>query len=158
MGLLFPKKNELFMTHLAGIDQYHEGWALSLMLTDTEIVFTPRAFKNQSTIHLPIEKITSAKNELFQSEKDESAIARAIVGDLLFGTKGAIVGAMTAGKKKVTKCMYVIRYESNGQQKAIVLSQQQGGSSGFTKWNIALNAELKPESQPAMAVPKDVTL
>lgn len=156
MGLLFPKKNELFMTHLAGIDQYHEGWALSLVLTDTEIIFTPRAFKNQAVVHLPLEKIISAKNEVFQDEKNESALARTIVGDFLFVTKGAVIGAMTSGKKTVLKTLYVIRYESDGQQKAIVLNQQQGGSSGFAKWNKALNAKLT--LAPMKSIPKEVTL
>ena len=42
MGLLFPKKNELFMTHLAGIDQYHEGWALNAKLKPDPVKVVPK--------------------------------------------------------------------------------------------------------------------
>lgn len=159
MGLVFPKKNELYLTHRAGIEQYGNGWALSVKQDDTEVTFAPRAFKGYPTIHLPIKKIISAKEEIFKTEQDESAIARAIVGNYLFGETGAIVGAMTAKKRKVYKSFYVIRYKTDEDPKAIVLSQQRGGSTGFNKWNKTLNAKLPKEPEkPKQPMPKDITL
>lgn len=153
MGIFFPKKDELFLIHQTGIDQYGKGWAVSVQQNDTEVTFTPRIFKDFPTIHLPIEKIVSAKEEVFKAKRNDSALGRALVGDFLFGETGAIVGAMTAGKM-VSRRFYVIRYKSNGRQKAIVLSQQTGGATGFRQWNEALNAKLPAQPEK----PKDVTL
>lgn len=140
MGL-FSHGNEVYLTHLAGIDQYGENWALSITQTDTELIFRPRAFKDRPAVHLELNKIESAQNENFRTEKNESMLARAIVGDLLFGRTGAVVGAMSAGKKSVLQTLYVIRYQSDGQEHAIVLKDN-GSSLNFKKWQKSLLSKI----------------
>ena len=55
-------------------------------------------------------------------EKKQSPIARALVGGMLFGGAGAIVGAVSAGKKetKKRKFVFIISYTaSSGEEKYI---------------------------------------
>ncbi len=53
--------------------------------------------------------------------KENRGTGRAIAGGLLFGTAGAVVGAVTAKDKKKTIYYKVINYVSNNEERSIVL-------------------------------------
>lgn len=150
----FPKKNEVFMIHQGGIEHYPPRLDVIIAQTDTELTISSLLSTQLPTIHLPLDKITSAKEEIFKTEEDDSVIARAIVGNFLFGETGAIVGAMTAQKNRTHwRTFYVIRYESDGKQGVFVFKHLQGR---LKKWDKMLNAKLP--QKPKKPIPKDITL
>ncbi len=71
------------------------------------------------------------KTEIIQ--KKQSTIGRAMVGGILFGGPGAIVGAISAGKKekKKTNLYFIISYtSSSGEEKYINFEVSGGGFNG----------------------------
>lgn len=66
-----------------------------------------------------------------------------------------MVGAMTAGEKKRTECLYVIKYESDEGVKSIVL-RDVGGNFNFPKLQKKLQEYLP--KQEVKEQPKEITL
>ncbi len=153
MGL-FGKGNVMNMIHYEGLPGFEKNYATSMELDEENrrLIFKSRAFKTVPEIKLPLEKVVSAGNVNITEIEEQSKIGRAFVGGFLFGTAGAIVGAMSAGEKKKIKTVYIINYISDGETKAIVM-RSNGGNPNFSKFQKALSQYL-----PEKKTPKEITL
>ncbi len=153
MGL-FGKGNVINMIHYEGLPGFGKNYATSMELDEENrcLIFKARAFKNVPEVKLPLEKVTSAGTVSITEIEEQSKIGRAFVGGVLFGTAGAIVGAMSAGEKQKLKYVYIINYVSDGETKAIVM-QSNGGNLNYNKFQEALKKYL-----PKVETPKEVTL
>lgn len=102
-----------------------------------------------------LSKVISAGDEFITKTEQQSKVGRAVVGGLLFGSTGAVVGAMTAGEKKRTEQLFVVKYESDDGVKSIVL-QDFGGNFNFPKIKKKLQEYLP--KQESKELPKEITL
>ncbi|MFR5876568.1 MAG: hypothetical protein ACLUFN_08765 [Eubacterium sp.] len=127
MGL-FSKKNKdgnltIRMVYIAGLpSNYTPKMLFYLVLNeDAGILQFKKSLKTDECVNLAISKIT--KYEIITEEKikENSGIGRAIAGGLLFGTAGAVVGAVTAKDKKKKEYFDCITYISDNEEKAIVM-------------------------------------
>ncbi len=100
------------MIHIEGLPGYTKGTAITFTLDEGVkcLVFKARAFKKPE-VKLPLSKVTFAGIVPFEEIEKGSVIGRAVVGGILFGSAGAIIGAMTAEEKKRKKYFYVINYD-----------------------------------------------
>lgn len=144
---IFGKGNTLNLIHQDGLPGYTPKAAISLTLDEEHrcLIFKARAF-NYDEIRLPLSKVTFAGYLAIEEIEKQSKIGRAFVGGILFGSAGAIIGAMTAEEKKRNKVFYVINYESEGETKAIIL-QDNGSNLNMNKFQKALNNYL-PTKEP----------
>lgn len=153
MGL-FGKGNVLNLSHLDGLPGYTKGTAVTMELDEENrcLIFKARAFKKPE-IKLPLSKVSAAGNVNVAEVEQQSKVGKAVIGGLLFGSAGAIVGAMTAGEKQKIKTLYIVNYESDGENKAIVLHDN-GSNLNFFKFQKKLQGYLpkKPDA------PKEITL
>lgn len=135
MGFFKKKTAEdkltLKMKHVSGIPNFAEGFPCDMTLNESEktLTFTVPYNKEAPPVTLPIDKITKIGSESITEIKKQSKTGRAVAGGLLFGKTGAVVGALTADEKEKKKSVYVIRYTSNGEEKAITLEEYQPFSS-----------------------------
>lgn len=146
MGL-FGKGNIMNMIHYDGLPNFKKNYATSMELDEENhcLIFKARAFKNISSVKLPLSKIIRAGNVNITEIEQQSAIGRALIGGFLFGNAGAIVGAMTAGEKKKLKTLYIINYISDGETKTIVL--QSNGNTNYFKFQEKLNSYLPKQEK-----------
>lgn len=156
---LFAKGNTVNLVHLEGLPGYGSAEAaLAITMTFDEenrcLVFKARLGK-QPEIKLSLSKVISAGKEYVTKTKQKSKTGRAVAGGLLFGSAGAMVGAMTAGEKKRIECLYVIKYESDEGVKSIVL-RDFGGNFNFPKLQKKLQEYLP--KQEVKEQPKEITL
>ena len=126
MGLFNGKgKNgnlKIQMVHIDGLPNYVEKAWLYVTLNNTNEQITFKGINKKDTeINLPFSKITTIGTVSEEIVKENSGTGRAIAGGLLFGTAGAVVGAVTAKDKKKTIYYKVINYVSNNEEKSIVL-------------------------------------
>ena len=144
---IFGKGNTLNLIHQDGLPGYAPKAAITLTLDEERrcLIFKPRVFKYDE-VRLPLTKVTFAGYLAIEQIERQSKIGRAFVGGVLFGTAGAIVGAMTAEEKKRNKVFYVVNYESEGETKAIIL-QDNGSNLNMNKFQKALNNYL-PTKEP----------
>lgn len=132
MGL-FGKGNTMNMGHEDGLPGYSKGTAITMTLDEASrsLIFKARALKKPE-VKLPLSKVSFAGTVAVEQIEKQSALGRAVVGGILFGHAGAIIGAMTAEEKKRNQYFYVINYESEGETKAIVLSDNGGNLNSFS--------------------------
>lgn len=104
MGLFTKKKGSVISEHfklLENVAAFSKGYMYEVALYDTYLEITSLQKK---TVTLKYDQITDVfygmETEL--KNKPQSAIGRAAIGGLLFGTTGAIVGAIS-GSNKQTK-------------------------------------------------------
>lgn len=142
MGL-FGKGNTMNMIHIEGLPGYTKGTAITFTLDEGAkcLVFKARAFKKPE-VKLPLSKVTFAGIVPFEEIEKGSVIGRAVIGGILFGSAGAIIGAMTAEEKKRKKYFYVINYD----EQAIILDDNGSNFNSF-KFQKKLN-EYLPKKQP----------
>lgn len=126
----FFKKNSdnkltVKMKHISGIPNFGLNLPCDMALNEAEktIVFSVGYSKDIQPVTLPIEKIDSIGSEVITEVQKQSKTGRAVAGGLLFGKTGAVVGALTADEKEKKKSVFVIRYTSNGEEKAITLEE-----------------------------------
>lgn len=128
MGLFNGKNKDgnlkIQMKHYSGLPNVRTTQPLHLILdSENQIITIKEAFvKNGKEFSLPLTKITATGNISEEIIKEKSGTGRAIAGGLLFGTTGAIVGAVTAKDKKKTIYHKVINYISNNEEKSLVLA------------------------------------
>lgn len=132
MGL-FGKGNTMNMIHEEGLPGYARGTAITMTLDEAAkcLIFKARVFKNPE-VKLPLQKVSFSGMVATEQIEKQSALGRAVVGGVLFGSTGAIIGAMTAEEKKKKQFFYVINYESNGEAKAVILSDNGSNFNSFS--------------------------
>ncbi len=104
-----------------GLENMLPNFMCEVMLYDNHLVISQG---KKATAELKYSQITDVfyglKTEIVQ--KQQSAIGRAMIGGILFGGAGAIVGAISAGKKEKKKAnfYFIISYiSSSGEEKYI---------------------------------------
>lgn len=121
MGFFKNKKGSLISDHfklLEKVATFPKGYMYEVALFDDHLEITSL---QKQKITLNYDQITDVfygmETEL--KDKPKSTIGRAAVGGLLFGSAGAIVGAISAGNKKQVKerhFYFIISYHgSDGQ-------------------------------------------
>lgn len=124
MGFLRSKKGSIISDYFSietDLSQFKKGNAVDVALFPDHLELQ-NAVGNKDTATLAYSQITDifygSKTQLQLKEK--SPIARAFAGRLLFGSTGALVGALSGlGKKekKVRKFFFIIRYmTADGQE------------------------------------------
>lgn len=117
---------------IEGIENMLPNFMCEVMLYDNHLIIKQG---KKTTAELQYNQITDVfyglKTEIIQ--KKQSTIGRAMVGGILFGGPGAIVGAISAGKKekKKTNLYFIISYtSSSGEEKYINFEVSGGGFNG----------------------------
>ena len=122
MGFLRSKKGTLISEYFSvyeDIAMFKKGRTVEVNLYNDELTLTSL----KDVITLRYSQITDVYYGVQSSivEKDKSPIGRAVVGGLLFGSAGAVVGAVSGSGKKektVDKLMFIIGYiSSEGEEK-----------------------------------------
>lgn len=145
MGLFGKAKQiKLIMYHYSGLPGFKENTPCNMFLDEDNRCLRFELFesKDNITVELPLNKITNAKLINVEEIEQQSKLGRAVVGGLLFGSAGAIVGAMSAGDKKKIKTLYLINYVSDNEEKVITL--QEKGNMNYFKFQKRL-IELLPK-------------
>lgn len=147
MGLFNRKEKQekMLMIHYEGIPSLRSNCPCNMILDVKEhrLIFEEYMTKNAKTISLPLDKISKAGLVNVTEIEKQSKLGRAAIGGLLFGGSGAIVGALSAGEKEKTKSLYIINYQSDGENKVIVLKEN--ANLNFFKFQKHLQ-EMLPES------------
>lgn len=125
-------KFRLVINHVEGLSVFNlqEDITIALDLENNRVSFTSAMDKNKPEVSLDFEKIKSIKEITDKEviEKNKSVVGRAAVGTLIAGPLGTIVGGLsgTGSNKEVKeKRIVTIGYESQGEDKDIVLIQGQ---------------------------------
>lgn len=152
MGLFNGKdKNgnlRIQMVHIDGLPNYVEKAWLYVTLNNTNEQITFKGINKKDTeINLPFSKITTIGTVSEEIIKENRGTGRAIAGGLLFGTAGAVVGAVTAKDKKKTIYYKIINYVSNGEERSIVLGTR--GDINEMKFFRKLNELLPKQEKPS---------
>ena len=138
---------KLIMYHYNGLPGLKENVPCNMFLDEENhcLRFELFSSKDKSTIELPLNKIINAKLINVEEIEQQSKIGRAVVGGILFGSAGAIIGAMSAGEKKKIKTMYIINYTSNDEEKVIIL--QEKGNINYFKFQKRLTELLQAQEK-----------
>jgi len=120
MGLFGKKFEKTQMTLCEGLPLRKDCPLVLELDTDRNAVVITEFGKKQEIL-LPISKITKTGILHIDTVESGNMIGRAIIGGVLFGSAGAIIGAMSAQERKKVKHLYSINYLSDGEEKAIVM-------------------------------------
>ena len=120
MGLFGKKFEKTQMTLCEGLPLRKDCPLVLELDTDRNAVVITEFGKKQEIL-LPISKITRTGILHIDTMEGGNMIGRAIIGGVLFGSAGAIIGAMSAQERKKVKHLYSINYLSDGEEKAIVM-------------------------------------
>ena len=120
MGLFGKKFEKTQMTLCEGLPLRKDCPLVLELDTDRNAVVITEFGKKQEIL-LPISKITRTGILHIDTMKGGNMIGRAIIGGVLFGSAGAIIGAMSAQERTKVKHLYSINYLSDGEEKAIVM-------------------------------------
>ena len=120
MGLFGKKFEKTQMTLCEGLPLRKDCPLVLELDTDRNAVVITEFGKKQEIL-LPISKITRTGILHIDTVESGNMIGRAIIGGVLFGSAGAIIGAMSAQERKKVKHLYSINYLSDGEEKAIVM-------------------------------------
>lgn len=110
------------LNHQSGLPGVDRELVVDAILDEDKqmITFQVKFYKDKPPINLPLSKITSTGFTSGEIIKEANAVGRAITGGLLFGSTGAIVGALTAKDKKKKIYYRVINYISDGIEKSLI--------------------------------------
>lgn len=152
MGLFSSKNKDgnlkTQMVYIAGLpSNYTSKMLFYLVLNeDAGILQFKKSLKTDECVNLAISKIT--KYEIITEEKikEKSGVGRAIAGGLMFGTAGAVVGAVTAKDKKKKEYFKCITYISDNEEKAIVMKD--GGDLHSIKFFNRLSDLISKQDNP----------
>lgn len=143
-------ENYAFLTivlrHLSGLENLpiidpDEDVKLTINPKKKKIYFNNHC-DNSLIASLAISKITSIREVIKNIPKNKNLIGRAAIGGLMFGSAGAVVGALTAFDEETDKIpILIFCYTSNGQEKEIIMACTSYLSSGYKKF-----LELLPNS------------
>lgn len=152
MGL-FSSKNkdgnlETKMIHIAGLPDNYGKYAFMHIILDenTGILQFKKSLKTDECVNLAISKITKCETITEEKIKEKSGVGRAIAGGLMFGTAGAVVGAVTAKDKKKKEYFKCITYISDNEEKAIVMKD--GGDLHSIKFFNRLSDLISKQDNP----------
>ena len=157
MGLFEKRKQiKLIMYHYNGLPDFKENTPCNMFLDEDNhcLRFELFSSKDNIKVELPLNKITNAKLVNVEEIEQQSKLGRGVVGGLLFGSAGAIVGAMSAGDKKKLKTLYVINYISDSEEKVITLHEK--GNMNYFKFQKRLTELLA--KQDSIPCPGKITL
>lgn len=127
MGFLRSKKGSIISDYFSieeDIGQFRKGNAVDVALFADHLELQ-NAVGNKDTATLAYSQITDVfyGSEIQLQQQEKSPIARAFAGSLLFGSTGAVIGALSGlGKKekKVRKFFFIIRYVTADGQEAFL--------------------------------------
>lgn len=127
MGFLRSKKGSIISDYFSieeDIGQFRKGNAVDVALFADHLELQ-NAVGNKDTATLAYSQITNVfyGSEIQLQQQEKSPIARAFAGGLLFGSTGAVIGALSGlGKKekKVRKFFFIIRYVTADGQEAFL--------------------------------------
>lgn len=127
MGFLRSKKGSIISDYFSietDLGQFRKGNAVDVALF-TDHLELQNAVGNKDTATLAYSQITDVfyGSEIQLQQQEKSPIARAFAGGLLFGSTGAVIGALSGlGKKekKVRKFFFIIRYVTVDGQEAFL--------------------------------------
>lgn len=127
MGFLRSKKGSIISDYFSieeDIGQFRKGNAVDVALFADHLELQ-NAVGNKDTATLAYSQITDVfyGSEIQLQQQEKSPIARAFAGGLLFGSTGAVIGALSGlGKKekKVRKFFFIIRYMTADGQEAFL--------------------------------------
>lgn len=129
MGLLSSKDKDgnmkITMAYLSGLpENYKPNRLIYLVLNEnTNTLQFKKSLKKEECVNLSLSKVTGCGLVTEEKIIHVSGVGRAITGGLLFGSTGAIVGALTAEDKVKKKSHFGIAYNSNGEEKVILLNE-----------------------------------
>lgn len=116
-GAWFKKFN---VTHIQGINFVNPGEKISCLIDDKNISFCD---SKKELFSIAINEIKNALilEEIEQTQKNKSVIARAIVGGVLLGPIGAIVGGVSGVSPELkTNKKYFLEFTINESEKIII--------------------------------------
>lgn len=127
MGFLRSKRGSIISDYFSieeDIGQFRKGNAVDVALFADHLELQ-NAVGNKDTATLAYSQITDVfyGSEIQLQQQEKSPIARAFAGGLLFGSTGAVIGALSGlGKKekKVRKFFFIIRYVTADGQEAFL--------------------------------------
>lgn len=127
MGFLRSKKGSIISDYFSietDLGQFRKGNAVDVALFADHLELQ-NAVGNKDTATLAYSQITDVfyGSEIQLQQQEKSPIARAFAGSLLFGSTGAVIGALSGlGKKekKVRKFFFIIRYVTADGQEAFL--------------------------------------
>lgn len=110
------------LNHQSGLPGVDSELVVDAILDEDRrmITFQIKFYKDKPPINLPLSKITSTGFTTSEIVKEADAVGRAITGGLLFGSPGAIIGALTAKDKKKKVYYRVINYTSDEIEKSLI--------------------------------------
>ena len=106
--------------HIQGVNFADFEQTLDLTINKNELIFSER---NKELIKINNSEINNLEilEELEQTQKNKSVIARAIVGGLLLGGVGAVVGGLSGACPTLkTNKKYYLEITTNGPDKVII--------------------------------------
>lgn len=127
MGFLRSKKGSIIRDYFSietDLGQFRKGNAVDVALFADHLELQ-NAVGNKDTATLAYSQITDVfyGSQIQLQQQEKSPIARAFAGSLLFGSTGAVIGALSGlGKKekKVRKFFFIIRYVTADGQEAFL--------------------------------------
>lgn len=127
MGFLRSKKGSIISDYFSietDLGQFRKGNAVDVALFADHLELQ-NAVGNKDTATLAYSQITDVfyGSEIQLQQQEKSPIARAFAGGLLFGSTGAVIGALSGlGKKekKARKFFFIIRYVTADGQEAFL--------------------------------------
>lgn len=127
MGFFKSKKGSIISDYFSietDLGQFRKGNAVDVALFADHLELQ-NAVGNKDTATLAYSQITDVfyGSEIQLQQQEKSPIARAFAGGLLFGSTGAVIGALSSlGKKekKVRKFFFIIRYVTADGQEAFL--------------------------------------
>lgn len=127
MGFFKSKKGSIISDYFSietDLGQFRKGNAVDVALFADHLELQ-NAVGNKDTATLAYSQITDVfyGSEIQLQQQEKSPIARAFAGGLLFGSTGAVIGALSGlGKKekKVRKFFFIIRYVTADGQEAFL--------------------------------------
>lgn len=130
MGFFKSKKGSIISDYFSiedDLGQFKKGDAVDVALYDDHLELQ-KGVGNKNVATLAYSQITDVfyGSDVQVLVKEKSPIARAVAGGLLFGSAGAMIGAVSGvGKKekKVRKFLLIIRYVSADGQESFLTFQ-----------------------------------
>lgn len=127
MGL-FKRKSETVVTqvkcvYFSGLPSNFVVKNIFYLILDEEagILQFKKSLEDSESVNLSLSKIVSVKT-IAEDEiiKEKNGVGRAVAGGLLFGSAGAVIGAVTAKDKKKKVYYDTITYVSDKEEKTII--------------------------------------
>ena len=140
MGIFKKKDNEIQLIHIQGLPAL-QNQLMDVIINKIErkIYFIEKAKVNKKEYSIFLNDIKFSGMLTEEVSKPRSSLGRAIAGGLLFGTTGAVVGAVSGVKDKTKKeSYYVIEYNECENTKFIQMAL--AGDFRITKFDSLLKS------------------